>query len=301
MNGPLLVFGRCPKVGQEVPRGIKKRSLHAPTTECCRHHSPLSLAAAQLSCSRQPNFIARQPLAQFSWADCAPAGRHQRQQHPDQPHTMRKQPGRSSFRTAANRHFHLSPQYTYQDSKFLSSYSLALVDLNPFWLVWVRNRMYCACCFAQTAHNLQLLQLCMQSRQQALIAYCSYIQYILYLSPLTALLPTRHAPFRSLLYSISTGGRPELFHYLCLALKFKSVLREHGLQDISVYNSDSYNTLGSKLYSRGLALNALNFDLTKKKLRGNIHFQIFKIIFLEQVSFVAKPCKRCSNSSYKQY
>ena len=54
MNGPLLVFGRCPKVGQEVPRGIKKRSLHAPTTECCRHHSPLRLAAAQLSCSRQP-------------------------------------------------------------------------------------------------------------------------------------------------------------------------------------------------------------------------------------------------------
>ena len=40
---PLLVFGRCPKVGQEVPRGIKKRSLHAPTTECCRHSLSLAM------------------------------------------------------------------------------------------------------------------------------------------------------------------------------------------------------------------------------------------------------------------
>ena len=31
MDSPSLVFDRCPKVGQEMPRGIKKRSLHAPT------------------------------------------------------------------------------------------------------------------------------------------------------------------------------------------------------------------------------------------------------------------------------
>ena len=32
MDSPSLVFDRCPKVGQEMPRGIKKRSLHAPAT-----------------------------------------------------------------------------------------------------------------------------------------------------------------------------------------------------------------------------------------------------------------------------
>ena len=64
MDSPSLVFDRCPKVGQEVPRGIKKRSLHAPTTECCRRHHSLSHAQKPAA-----NFIARQPpLAQFSWA-----------------------------------------------------------------------------------------------------------------------------------------------------------------------------------------------------------------------------------------
>ena len=81
---PLTSVRSVSKSGPRSAEGHKKKEvcmlllLSAAATIRRLVWPPLSSAAV-----RQPNFIARQPLAQFSWADCAPAGRHQRQQHPD--------------------------------------------------------------------------------------------------------------------------------------------------------------------------------------------------------------------------